>query len=261
MSAGEMFGSSVSYDRLMGRYTVLLAREVADRAEVGPGQRILDVGCGTGALTAELARRAGADHVWGLDPSPAHVDACRARLRGVHVDLGAAEALPYDDAAFDATLSQLVVHFFADADLAMQEMRRVTRPGGIVGAVGWDVEDGMTLLREVQAAALETDPDRDRAGSLRVRRTRREELADLFERAGLDAASVEPIDLVGHYEGHDDLVGSLRSGVGPIGLYVAGLGADQQRRLFDAVLARLGVPDEPFDLPARAWCALGRVPA
>jgi SAM-dependent methyltransferase len=260
MSAGEMFGSSASYDRLMGRYTVMLSSELADRAEIGPGQRILDVGCGTGALTVELVRRVGADRVWGLDPSPAHVDACQAQLPGVHVELGAAEALPYDDEAFDATLSQLVVHFFADADRAMQEMRRVTRAGGVVGAVGWDVEDGMTLLREVHAAAAETDPDRDRARSLRVGRTRREELADLFDRAGLDGVSVEPVDLVGHYEGHDDLVGSLRSGVGPIGIYVGGLGADEQRRLFDALLARLGVPDEPFDLPARAWCALGRVP-
>ena len=159
MSADEMFGSSASYDRLMGRYTVLLSSAFADRAEVEAGQRILDVGCGTGALTAELVQRVGADHVWGLDPSPAHVDACRARLPGAHVDLGAAEALPYDDATFDATLSQLVVHFFADADRAMAEMGRVTRAGGIVAAVGWDAEDGMTLLREVHAAA---DGDRPR---------------------------------------------------------------------------------------------------
>lgn len=261
MGASEMFGSAASYDRLMGRYGVELAPVLADRAGVVAGQRVLDIGCGTGALTVELIGRVGADHVVGIDPSPAQVDACRARLPDVRIDVGAAEALPYGDATYDRTLSQLVVHFFADAARAMAEMRRVTRPGGTIAAAGWDADDGMVFLREAHAAARESDPDAERANALAVSRTRREDLAEDFERAGLESVSVEAIDVVGRYDGPEDLVSGLQSGVGPIGKYVAGLPTAQQAAYRETVMRRLAVPDGPFELPARAWCALGRVPA
>ncbi len=127
-----------SYDRFMGRYSTLLSPQLADLAGVAVGQTVLDVGCGTGALTAELVRRLGTGNVVAVDPSEPFVTATRGRHPGVDVRLASAERLPFDDDSFDASLAQLVVHFMDDPRAGIAEMRRVTRPGGVIVACVWD---------------------------------------------------------------------------------------------------------------------------
>src|SRR5690349_17460167 len=102
------------YGRFMGRYSEPLAASFIDAAGVGPGQRILDVGCGPGALTAQLVDRVGLDGVAAVDPSAPFVDAARSRFPGLDVQRASAEDLPFPDDAFDAALAQLVVHFMSD---------------------------------------------------------------------------------------------------------------------------------------------------
>src|SRR3954452_6746494 len=120
----------------MGRYSVLLSPQLADLAGVAAGQRVLDVGCGPGALTPELVARVGADAVAAIDPSEPFVEAARARHPGVDVRRGAAEALPFPDGEFDAAIAQLVVQFMRDPAAGVGEMARVTRAGGVVVACG-----------------------------------------------------------------------------------------------------------------------------
>src|SRR4249919_21458 len=103
-----------SYDRFMGRYSMLLSPQMADLADVRPGQRVLDVGCGPGALTAELVARVGPAGVSAVDPSEPFVAAARERNPDVDVRQAAAEELPFPDRSFDAALAQLVVQFMAD---------------------------------------------------------------------------------------------------------------------------------------------------
>ena len=104
------------YDRFMGRYTTSLAAALADAAGVVDGQRVLDVGCGPGGLTAELVARTGAERVAAIDPAPQFVAACVARNPGIDAREGVAEELPWEDGAFDAALSCLVIGFMRDAD-------------------------------------------------------------------------------------------------------------------------------------------------
>ncbi|RZI92152.1 MAG: class I SAM-dependent methyltransferase, partial [Microbacterium sp.] len=137
-----MFTDAASYDRFMGRFSSRLAVAFADFANVHPPARVVDVGCGPGALTAVLTSRLGASSVTAIDPSEPFVAAVRERLPGVTVQQGAAEDLPFPDAAFDAALGQLVVHFMADPARGIREMVRVTRPGGTVAACVWDTENG-----------------------------------------------------------------------------------------------------------------------
>ena len=103
------------YDRFMGRYVPTLAVALADAADVASGMRVLDVGCGPGGLTAELAARVGADHVAAIDPAEQFAEACRARNPGADVRVGVAEQLPWGDGEFDAALASLVVAFMRDA--------------------------------------------------------------------------------------------------------------------------------------------------
>src|SRR5690606_28102744 len=128
-------------------------------AGVTGGQRVLDVGCGTGALTVELARIAGAESVAGCDPSPALLAACRDRLPDADLREGRAEVLPFDDDAFDTALAQLVFHFVSDPERAARELRRVVRPGGRVALCVWDFEGGMELFRAFWGAVVALDPD------------------------------------------------------------------------------------------------------
>jgi ubiquinone/menaquinone biosynthesis C-methylase UbiE len=150
--------SADAYMRFMGRYSEPLAAQFADLAGVGRRQRLLDVGCGPGALTAELMSRAGADQVSAVEPSASFVAAVLERLPGVDIRLASAEQLPFAAGTFDAALAQLVVHFMADPVMGLREMGRVTRPGGVVAACVWDHAGGRGPLAPFWAAVRELDP-------------------------------------------------------------------------------------------------------
>ncbi len=131
-----------AYGKFMGQYSEPLAVPFADAAGVRAGQRALDVGCGPGALTAQLVERLGADAVSAIDPSPPFVAAMRERFPAVDVHAGVAEMLPFPDDDFDLALAQLVVHFMDDPVAGLREMARVTRPGGSIAACVWDHAGG-----------------------------------------------------------------------------------------------------------------------
>jgi SAM-dependent methyltransferase len=250
-----------AYERLMGRYSNGLAGDLVRAAGVRHGGRALDVGCGPGALTAALAGVLGAGAVAAVDPSPSFVAACAARVPGADVRLGAAEALPFADRAFDAVLSQLALNFMTDAPGAVREMRRVARPGAVVAACVWDYADGMTLLRAFWDAALEADPDGAPAHDEgRVMRwCSPAELERLWSGAGLRDVRGGELHATARYDGFGDLWSAFEAGLGPSGAYAAALPATTRAALRAALERRIGRPAGPFTLTARAWLVTGRV--
>src|SRR5262245_21780510 len=176
--------SGSAYDRFMGRYSMPLAEQFASAGGVERGRTAVDVGCGPGALTRVLVERLGIDAVAACDPSPRFVEECRSRLPGVDVRLGRAEEIPFEDERFDAALAQLVLHFVSDPPVAIVEMARTVRPGGVVGACVWDFAKEMEMLRHFWDAASALDPDApDEARTLRFGAPG--EIVELFEGAGL----------------------------------------------------------------------------
>lgn len=248
-----------TYDRFIGRYSPALARKLIAAAGVQAGDRVLDVGCGPGALTGELVALLGSTNVAAVDPSQSFVAACRRRYPDVDVRQTGAEALPFDDEAFDAALAQLVVNFMDDAREGVAEMRRVTRPGGMVAAAVWDYGDGMTLLRSFWDAAAAANPAGAQRDERNVRFATQGELKDLWDDVGLERVEVSAAVVSAAYEGFEELWSPLEGGVGPAGAYTASLSAPARHALKLQLRNRLGVTDGPFELSARAWIVTGWV--
>jgi SAM-dependent methyltransferase len=241
------------YDRFMGRYSVPLAPLLADFGSVGAGRRVLDVGCGPGALTAELVERLGAENVAAVDPSEPFVAAARERHPGVDVRQAAAEKLPFGDGQFDAALAQLVVHFMADPVQGLREMARVAREDGVVAACVWDHAGGGGPLSTFWQAAHELDPDV--MDESKLPGAREGHLAELFEAAGLRAVEATLLSIELEHTTFEDWWEPYTLGVGPAGVYVAGLDAERQAWLRER--CRELLPEPPFAVTAGAWAARG----
>lgn len=240
-----------AYDRFMGRYSVPLAPYFASFAGIEPGQRVLDVGSGPGALTTELVRRVGVTSVSAVDPSASFVEAIRDRLAGVSVELASAEHLPFPDHAFNAVLAQLVVHFMPDPVAGLKEMARVTRSGGRVAACVWDHAGGQGPLGLFWDAARTLDPGIEDEGDLPG--AREGHLETLFEAAGFRKVEAAMLSVSVTHETFDAWWKPFTLGVGPAGTYTASLDPDRQEELRE--LCRARSPDEPFVVTARAWAA------
>ncbi len=243
--------SADAYDRFMGRFSQPLAAVFADFAGVHGGL-VLDVGCGPGALTAQLRSRGA--RVRAVDPSASFVAAARERHPEVEVLEGSAEALPFGDAEFDAALAQLVVHFMADPARGVAQMRRVTRPGGVVAACVWDHERGplATFWRavgELHEGSGAAPGEASRAGQ------HAGQLGALLRGAGLTDVLERAIEVRVAFEGFEAWWAPFELGVGPAGDHVAGLDPERRSRLAARCRALLPVP--PFEVRSVAWAARG----
>jgi len=242
-----------AYDRFMGRYSSQLSAQLAELAGIEAGQRVIDVGCGPGALTAELVRGLGANAVAAVDPSEQFVEAARTRHPGVDVQLASAEDLPFGDDEFDAALAQLVVHFMADPVAGLAEMRRVTRPAGVVAASVWDVGGGRAPISPYWKAARELDPnltgESDRAGA------REGHLAELFEAAGLREVEQAELSATTAYETFEEWWYPYTLGVGPAGAHAQSLSPDELAEVRER--CRRLLPEPPFAFTANAWAVRG----
>jgi SAM-dependent methyltransferase len=240
-----------SYDAYMGRYSRRLSPQLADLAGVHAGQRAIDVGCGPGALTAELVRRLGPAAVAAVDPSAPFVEAALARHPGVDVRRAPAEELPFPDASFDAAIAQLVVHFMSDPVAGLREMARVTRPGGVVAACVWDHAGDQGPLSGFWRVARALDPTVHDESQLAG--VREGHLAELMGAAGLEAIESTVLSADLEHTSFEEWWQPFTMGVGPAGAYATRLDAGRQAELREACRRLLG--NGPFVIEARAWAA------
>lgn len=242
-----------AYDRFMGRYSRQLSPQLADLAGVSAGQRVLDVGCGPGALTAELVGRVGPEAVAAVDPSEPFVAAARQRHPGVEVQVAAAEDLPFPDGAFDVTCAQLVVHFMQDPVAGLAEMARVTRTDGVVAACVWDLAGGRAPISPFWQAARDLDGAAQDESALPG--ARGDHLSELFGQAGLREIEAATLSAAVEHATFDDWWDPFTYGVGPAGAYAKSL--DEADRSALRLRCRELLPQAPFTVSASAWAARG----
>ena len=257
-----MFSHSDGYERFMGRWSRRLAPLLVEFARVGEGNVVLDIGCGTGALTLAAATIPSV-RVTGIDPSSAFIQSAQLDDRGerVRFEVGDASALRFRDATFDRAVSLLVLNFLPDPATAVKEMIRVTRPGGIVAAAVWDYGEGMQMLRAFWDAAVESDPAVDRLDERHMPLTTRDALSDLWRSHGLQNVEAQSLTIEMPFASFDDYWQPFLCGQGPAGVYAASLPEPARQALQSGLRDRLvhGDPDVGFTLRARAWAVRGLV--
>ncbi|MEN8113444.1 MAG: methyltransferase domain-containing protein [Actinomycetota bacterium] len=256
----DTWEESDGYDDYMGRWSEPIASEFLDWLDIDPGSRWIDVGCGTGALTATIAVHAAPRRIAGIDPSPGFIRAARRRL-GDDPDLrvGDAQALPFQPDSFDASVSGLALNFVPDPGSALGEMRRVTEIGGAVAAYVWDYADGMQMIRAFWDAAVDLDPTiayLDEA--TRFPLCRPEPLSHLFESAGLRDVELTALEIPTVFHGFDEYWRPMLGDQGPAPAYVGSLSEHERQRLEARLKEDLPESgDGTITLTARAWAIRG----
>ncbi len=254
------------YELVMGRWSRRLAVPFLDFAGIQDGDRVLEVGCGTGSLSQTIVERSRPSEVRAIDLAPAYVDYARSRNRDPRVvfEVGDACAIEFADHTFDRVFSMLVLHFVPRAAEAISEMRRVAKPGGVVAAAVWDVRGGLVANRMFldTAAALDPEANKRRAWNYTRPMTRPGELGRTWREGGLRDVEESTLGIRMEFTSFEDYWAPYEGRDGPAAEYMASLGEAERARLKDAVRATYldGDPDGPRSYAALAWAVKGIAP-
>ena len=264
MSGGkDRWSGGDAYERYVGRWSRQVAPIFVDWLAVAPGRRWLDVGSGTGALSATVLERAEPASVIGIDPSADFVEHARRGVADPRASfaVGNAQALPLGAASVDVVVAGLVLNFVPDTAAGLAEMVRVAAPGGIVAAYVWDYADGMQLMRHFFDAAVALDPAaaaEDEGARFPICAPGPLERA--FVDAGLDRVEVRAIEIPTVFANFDDYWTPFLSGVGAAPAFAVRMEEAQRDAIRDRLRATLPTePDGSIHLSARAWAARGTV--
>jgi ubiquinone/menaquinone biosynthesis C-methylase UbiE len=259
-----MFADAVGYEHFMGRWSRLIAPRFVEFVRIQDGDWVLDVGSGTGSLAESIVASKPSCRVIGIDPSVQYVSFAESRKKSPNLkfQVGDAQNLSFPAAQFGVTTSLLVLNFIPDANKAMAELRRVTRPGGTIAAAVWDYGEGMQMLRFFWDAAVALDPSAEKLDEKHMPLCRAGELSQLFRNAGLTDVREQPLEVTLRLPSFEDYWNPFLEAQGPAGAYVARLSQEKRSALQKRLRALLlkDSSGDAFSLRARVWAVRGTVP-
>jgi ubiquinone/menaquinone biosynthesis C-methylase UbiE len=267
MSSNFISKGAEGYDQYMGRWSRRLAPLFLDFAGAADGERIIDVGCGTGGLTLLIPHRANISTIDAIDYEEQFVEALRQRNSDPRITAsqGDACALPFGENQFDRALSMLVLHFVSDPHQAVREMLRVVRPGGIVAATVWDTFGGMPSQRIFwdTIAAIEPGALARRGVALVRPMTSPGEMTRAFDDAGLQQITEATLTTRMDFAKFDDYWFPLINGQGTLAVYLSTLPEGVSAKIQDGVRKAYlcDQPDGPRSFACVAWAVKGTVPS
>jgi SAM-dependent methyltransferase len=250
------------YEQYVGRWSRRVAPQFLSWLNIPAGRRWLDVGCGTGALSAAILDQYAPVSVIGVEPSEGFLEQAKAQLGNrVLLRRGSAAEIPLDDRAVEVTVSGLVLNFVPNGRAAVSEMARVTAPGGTIAAYVWDYSGKMELMRYFWDAAVELNPEAAKVDEgVRFPVCRPEALTELFASAGLGDAQVTAIDITTSFAGFPDYWRPFLGGQGPAPAYAMALDETARARLAEHIRGRLPFQaDGSITLTARSWAVRASV--
>lgn len=263
-SVSDTWERGSPYEQYIGRWSRKVAPAFLSWLDVAPGKAWLDVGCGTGSLCAAILDRCAPARLVGVEPSEGFLKLAAQGLAGrAELHVANAASIPLPDAELDAVVSGLVLNFVPDVPQALAEMRRVSKPGGLIAAYVWDYEDQMELIRHFWDAAVSLDSGaRQLHEGVRFPICRPGALSSAFGRAGMSNIEVTAVDVVADFASFEDYWLPFLGGQGPAPAYAMSLAEEQRSSLRAAVRARLPVrPDNTVTLNARAWAVRATTPS
>jgi len=257
----SVWAGGAAYEPYVGRWSRLVAREFVEWLAIPRAARWLDLGCGTGALTETILRRANPAQVDGIDPSQGYLALAREQVRDprVRFNVGDARHLSVETARYDAVVSALVLNFIPDLPAGMTEMARAVRPGGAVAGYVWDYAGKMELMRYFWDAAVALKPgDLERDEGRRFPICQPDPLQQLFEGAGLRKVEVRSIDVSTRFRDFEDYWTPFLGGQFPAPDYAMSLDEAARAALRERIRAHLPIAaDGSIPLIARAWAVRG----
>ncbi|HEU4826570.1 MAG TPA: class I SAM-dependent methyltransferase [Dongiaceae bacterium] len=262
-SRHDAWAAGDAYERYMGRWSRLVAARFLDWLGAPAGADWLDLGCGTGALTQTILARCDSRSIAAVDQSAGFVAHARAATSDERVrmrfDVADAQKLPLADASVDVAASALMLNFVPDRVTALRELRRVVRPGGLLGFYVWDYPGGgMGFMRAFWNAAIALDPKVAELGEGgRFPFCTPEGLTALCAKAGLTAVTVVPIEVETRFSSFEDYWQPFTLGAGPAPGYCVSLPEDKRAALKEQLKRDVG-GDGPVSFIARAWAVKAR---
>lgn len=258
----DQWAAPAAYEQYMGRWSQRLAPRFLQWLQAPPGVHWLDVGCGTGALSAAVCSEADPASVLGCDPSEPFIEYARAHVADPRAQFVVAEAsdLPEREGGYDRITSLLALNFFPDPGEALRRMASLmSGPHAQVSACVWDYGEQTQMLDRFWHAAAAVDPRaHEHSEARRFPMCKPAALEKLFTEAGLHRARCEPLWLRTVFGGFEDYWQPLLAGTGPAPAYLASLDEDQRDELARRLQQTLpGGTHGRITLMARAWAVRG----
>lgn len=264
-SRHDAWSSGDSYDAYMGRWSRQIAPLFLNWLAPDPSLDWVEVGCGTGALSAEILARTSPRSLRSIDPSAGFIAKASSAIDDPRVSfsVGDAQSLSLPPASADIVVSALVLNFIPDRQKGLAEMRRITRPGGSIALYVWDYPGGgVEFMRAFWTAAVALDPAaRDLTEDKRFPFCTPEGLTALLASSGLDRITCAPLTAPTVFGDFEDYWRPFTLGAGPAPGYCANLPPEHQQRLKDRLSATLPrQSDNSITLQSRAWALRARSP-